>query len=128
MIILLKIFIKEDKMKISCKENSAGCILKLHSNILTFDLVFRLRKILSKLPLNKSIALNLHEVDSICVEFLEFLKDTSTNRCISLTNIQSEIFVLLNLTKYDKFAPVFLSDTDFLDQKRVLINRRFSVL
>jgi hypothetical protein len=115
-------------MNISCKENSAGCILNLHSSVLTFELVFKLQKILNEFPFDKSIALNLNDVDSICVEFLDLLKETSRKRRISLTNIQAEIFVLLNLTKYDKFAPLFLSDIDFLEQKRALINRRFSVL
>jgi len=115
-------------MNISCKENSVGCILKLHSNILTFDLVFKLRKFLNQFPSNKSVALNLHDVDYICVDFLEFLKETSKSRNLALTSLQSEILVLLNLTKYDNFAPIFLNDIDFLEQKRELLNRRFSVV
>lgn len=114
-------------MDISCTENSLGCILKLHSNI-SFELVFCLEKLLEKFPLNKDIALNLQDVDYVCVEFLDFLKKTSTHRKISLTNIQAEIFVLLNLTKYDKFAHIFLNDIDFTQQKRRLLNRRFAVL
>jgi len=115
-------------MNISCNENSAGCILSLHSSILTFDLVFKLEKMLSEIPSGKPIALNLHGVDCICVEFLEFLRETSSQKRLSLTSLQSELLVLLNLTNYDNFAPIFLSDVDFLEQKRALLNRRFSLL
>ena len=115
-------------MDISCQENSAGCILNLHSSILTFDLLFKLKKILKDIPSDRPIALNLNDVDCVCVEFLEFLREVSSLRHFSLTNLQSEILVLLNLTKYDKFAPIFLSDIDFLEQKRALLNRRFVVL
>jgi len=115
-------------MNISCHENSKGCILRLHSSILTFDLVFKLKKILNELPSDLPIALNLQDVDYICVEFLEFLRESSRFKSLSLTSLQSELLVLLNLTKYDNFAPIFLSDVDFLEQKRVLLNRRFSLL
>lgn len=114
--------------QISCHENSSGCIFKLHSNNLTFEQVFMLKNILNDYPLNKPVALNLNNVDCVCMEFLELLKETSNNRPLSLTSLQSEILVLLNLTKYDKFSPVFLNDFDFLEQKRALINRNFFVL
>ena len=115
-------------MKISCKENSAGCILKLHSNILTFEFVFKLQKILDTIPSDKQIALDLHDVDCVCAEFLEFLRETSQSKNLSLISLQSEILALLNLTKYDNFAPIFLTDLYFLEQKRALRNRRFSLL
>lgn len=114
-------------MDISCTENSSGCILKLHSNI-SFESVFSLENLLEKLPASKPVALNLQDVDYICVEFLDFLKRTSSNRKISLINMQAEIFVLLNLTKYDKFAHIFLNDIDFALQKRALLNRRFAIM
>lgn len=115
-------------MNICCKENGECCILNLHSNILTFGLVFRLKKILKTVPSDVPIALNLENVDYICVEFLEFLKDNSKRRKLSLLGLQSEIFALLNLTNYDNFANIFLSDLDFIKQKRILKTRRFSVL
>jgi len=114
-------------MDVSFTENSQGCILKLHSNI-SFESIFKLETLLEKFPQSKPIALNLQEVDYICIEFLELLKRTSRNRKISLINLQAELFVLLNLTKYDKFAHIFLNDFDFIQQKRALLNRRFAVI
>lgn len=115
-------------MNISCTENDKCLILGLHSNVLTFELIFQLKKILKELPQNESVALNLQEVSYINAEFLEFLKESSNDRKISLINLQSEIFALLNLTKYDKFANIFLNDIDFIEQKRALLNRRFSLI
>lgn len=115
-------------MKISCVENNTNCILNLHSKILSSELILKLKKILESLPKNKQIALNLEEVDYICIEFLDFLKEFSKQKKLALTNLQTEIFVLLNLTKHDKFAHIFLNDTDFIEHKRGLLNRRFSIL
>ena len=115
-------------MKISCSENNTSCIFKLHSKVLTVELILRLKKFLDCLPNNKNIALNLQNVDNVCVEFLDFLKETSEQKKLSLINLQSELFVLLNLTRYDEFAHIFLNDIDFIEHKRALLNRRFSVI
>ncbi len=115
-------------MEISCKETKTGYILTLHSNVLTLEWIFCLKKFLNNLPLNKSIALDLQYVDFVCVEFLEFLKEKSNQQKIALINLEPELFVLLNLTKYDKFAHIFSSEMDFGEQKRSLINRRFAIL
>lgn len=120
--------IKDDAMKISCRENSTSCIFKLHSNVLTLELVFRLKKILKRAPKNKNIALNLQHVESFCAEFLEFLREFSKQNKLSVINLQAELFVLLNLTQYDEFAHIYLTDTDFVESKRALLNRRFSVI
>lgn len=118
----------EDKVKISCADNDVCCILKLHSHVLSFDLIFRLKKILKKIPDNKPFALNLQDVYYVGNEFLEFLKESAKVKKISIINLHSEIFALLNLTKYDEYANIFLSNTDFLEQKRELLNRRFCLL
>lgn len=115
-------------MDINSKDNNAGCILNLHSNKLTFESVVVLQKKIKELPTNKSVALNMKNVDFICIEFLDFLKESARLKRVSLTCLQAEILVLLNLIQYDKFAPIFLTDSDFLNQKRELLNRRFLVV
>lgn len=118
----------EDKIKISCAENDVCCILRPHSRVLSLDLIFKLRKILKKFPKNKTIALNLQDVCYIGNEFLEFLKESAKIRKISIINLHAEIFALLNLTKYDGYANIFLSKADFIAQRRELLNRRFCLL
>lgn len=115
-------------MKFTCKDGSNSCILKLHSNFLTFELLFELEKLLDDFSESKAIVLNLDEVAFVCSDFLEFLKKISSSRKISLTCLHSEILVLLNLTEYDKFVSIFLTDFDFLQQKRELLNRKFAVV
>lgn len=115
-------------MDIIFSENNSNCILCPISDEVSLELVLRMEEILKGLPINKSLALNLKNIGVICVEFLDFLKEFSPQKQISLFNLQSEVFVVLNLTKYDKFANIYLSDIDFNERKREMLNRRFSLL
>jgi len=118
----------DGKMKISLSEKETGYVLQLNSNVLTVEWIFCLKNLMKTLLESKSVALDLQNVECICAEFLEFLKETSIQRKISLINLQSELFVLLNLTEYDKFTHIFLNEIDYLEQKRALINRKFTLL
>ncbi|HNW25206.1 MAG TPA: hypothetical protein PLG15_01140 [Candidatus Gastranaerophilaceae bacterium] len=109
-------------------EKNSNCIFKLNSDNISSNLVYKLKKTFKKLPKNKSVAINLQNVEYVCSEFLEFLKEFSKKREISLFNIQAEISALFYLTKYDKFAHIYLNDIDFYEQKRMLLNRNFSIL
>lgn len=115
-------------MKISFSENDTSCILRLHSNALSNDLISGLRRLLKRIPAYKSVALNLQNVDYFSADFLDFLKEFPPQKRLSLIGLHDELFVLLNLTKYDRFANIFLNDIDFLAHRRALLNRRFSVL
>lgn len=115
-------------MKINFRETDLGYIFDVDSTVLTFELLFSLEKSIQELPCEKSVALNLQNVEVISNEFFEFIKKFAQIRKISLINIQSDIFVLLNLTCYDKYAKIFLNDFDFEQDKRMMVNRRLTIL
>ena len=115
-------------MEISFTETKKGYILLLHSNALSVEWVFCLKNLLNTIVEGKTIALDLQHVECMCAEFLDFLKENSNRKKISLINLQAELFALLNLTEYDKFTNIFLNEIDYIEQKRALINRRFTLL
>lgn len=103
-------------------------IFKLNSEKISLTSVNTLKKILKKLPQNKAVAFNLKNVEYVCSDFLDFLKEFSQKREVSVFNLQVEISALFYLTKYDKYARIYLDDSDFYEQKRRLLNRNFSVV
>ncbi len=109
-------------------KNTYNCVLKFNTQDISSKLVDKLKKTLKKFPNNKPVALNLQNVEYICCEFLDFLKELSQKREISLFNLQAEISALFNITKYDKYAHIYLNDIDFYEQKRMLLNRNFSII
>lgn len=115
-------------MKVVISKSRESYILNVRSSIIKLDVVLMLEKIFKSIPKNNPIALNMQNVNFINEDFLIFLKQSSADRKISLMNLQSELYVLLNLTNYDKYAKIFISENDFLDNKRAIINRKFSVL
>jgi hypothetical protein len=77
---------------------------------------------------NKKIALDMNFVQDCTIEFIENLKLISTSKEIGIFNIQSDIFALFNLMNLDKTAHLFVCETDFLENTRRLINRKFSLV
>ena len=60
-------------------------------------------------------------------EFFDRLKKL-TNKELGLFNIPSDIFVLLNVMDIDKTAKLYVSEMDFEEDLRQLINRKFALI
>ncbi len=71
------------------------------------------------------IGIDLSCVNDCTIEFLETLKLYNK---VSLFNIPSNIFVLINIMNIDKFVKIFVSESDFKSGKRRILNRHFSVV
>lgn len=115
-------------MKISYTYNGSGCILKLHSSVVSLELISRLKKMIEQIPRGKKIALNFQNVEKISADFFDFIKEIAKNNKISIINLPAELFALLNLTNHNQFVYLFLDEADFFENKRLLVNRKFSVL
>ena len=115
-------------MEISFSENEFANILDLHSNELSFDVLSQLKKIINSMQDNKPIAIDFKNINFICREFLDFIKDLSSKKNISIININPELFAILDLTEYCKFVQIFASKSDFIKNKRSIINRKFSII
>ncbi len=76
---------------------------------------------------SRDVALDLSYIQDCTIDFIEGLK-TITNKEISIFNIPSDIFVLFNIMKLDKEIKLFVSESDFEENSRQLINRSFAVV
>ena len=76
----------------------------------------------------KSIGFDLSFVEECSFEFINILKNFSTDFRISLFNIPSDIFVLLSFMNMDKTFALFVSENDFQDSLHQLVMRRFNVV
>ena len=96
---------------------------------LNFKSLANLAILLDKMDFNsKPIALDLKEVESVTEDFFTFIKNFSETTRLTLLNIPSELFALLNLRRYDQNVKMFNSNLDFFEDKRELINRKFHIV
>lgn len=104
-------------------------VIGIKSKELNFKSLANLAILLDKMDFNsKPIALDLKEVESVTEDFFTFIKNFSETTRLTLLNIPSELFALLNLRRYDKNVKMFNSNLDFFEDKRELINRKFHIV
>lgn len=77
---------------------------------------------------NRLIGLDLRYVYDCTVDFLEELRKLCKIKDIGIFNINSDIFTLFNYMNADKFARLFVSELDFEEDSRQLINRKFTIV
>ena len=77
---------------------------------------------------NRDIAIDLQYVDNCTIDFIETIKSISTSKKIGIFNISSDIFTLLNIMDIDKICKIFVSELDFIEDKRQIINRKLSIV
>ncbi len=76
----------------------------------------------------RQVAIDLNYVTDCSIEFIESLKELATKKTLGVFNIPSDIFVLLNIMNLDKNIKMFVSELDFEENSRQIINRKFSVV
>ena len=85
------------------------------------------RRLFSKLNNeSRQIALDLSYVADCTIDFCEALTEISKRKNVSIFNIPSDIFALFNIMNIDKCTNLFVSEIDFEENSRRLINRKFS--
>lgn len=77
---------------------------------------------------SREVAIDLNYVTNCSIDFIEDLIELSTKKRFGIFNIPSDIFVLFNLMGIDKNINLFVSELDFRENSRQLINRKFSVI
>lgn len=76
----------------------------------------------------KGTAIDLSYVEECTIDFIEGLKEICKTKQVGIFNIPSDIFVLFNIMKLDKLASLYVSELDFEEESRRLINRQFSIV
>ena len=108
------------------RENDKICIYApLNSQLGSFEASKLLKKISQD---DREVAIDLQYVENCTIDFIETIKSISTTKNIGIFNISSDIFTLLNIMNIDKISRLFVSELDFLENKRQIINRVLSIV
>ena len=75
----------------------------------------------------KNIAINMKNIDSVSGEFFLALKRLSKYN-ISLYNVGLNLSLLFELTNTGRNVRIFVNELDFIEEKRLLVNRKFKVV
>ena len=73
----------------------------------------------------KHVGLDLSYVQDCTIDFCEAIIDISKKKNIGIFNITSDIFALFNIMNIDKAANLYVSELDFEENSRRVINRKF---
>ena len=76
---------------------------------------------------HRKIALDLAHLEECSFEFIEQIKAIK-NPNVGLFNIPDEIFILFNITNLDKAVKLYVSELDFEEDARQIINRKFKAI
>ena len=76
----------------------------------------------------RAVGIDLKYVYDCTIDFIKMLKMTAKTKQISIFNIPSDIFVLFNVMKLDKTVNLFVSELDFEENQRRIINREFKLV
>lgn len=105
------------------RENDKFCIFApLNPKIDKYQSDRLFSEILSE---DRNIAIDLVYAQDCTFDFLEKIKEVSLNKNVGIFNIPSDLFTLFNIMDIDKFAKLFVSEQDFLEDSRQIINRKF---
>lgn len=107
------------------RENDTLCVITPIQSELSD---YKVSRIINKIDKEtRKVSIDLSNVESCSIFFIESLMKLK-NKNISIFNINSDIFVLFNIMNIDKSIKLFVSELDFVEDTRQLINRRFSIV
>ncbi len=76
----------------------------------------------------RQVGIDLKYVYDCTIDFIEALKQTTKSKQIAIFNIPSDIFALFNIMNLDKAINLYVSEHDFENNTRRLINRDFKLI
>ena len=107
------------------RENNKVCIIAPLSEKIDKTIC---KKIFSRIQAEKrKVAIDLEYIQDFTIDFIESLRQCE-NRDLGLFNIPSELLVLLNNMNIDKSVRLYVSELDFEENTRQLINRKFAII
>ena len=108
------------------RENDNLCIITpLCKRINEYECSRIIKEITGEL---RDVALDLSCVQDCTIDFLEKLQNLCIKKKVGIFNISPDLFVLFNIMNLDKLAKIFVSELDFEEDTRQIINRKFEIV
>ena len=70
------------------------------------------------------VGIDFSRVDSVSVEFLDFIKHNVVKGELSFYNVGADLYVLMFIMKMDRYINFYMSESDFLKDRQCIVNRR----
>ena len=87
------------------------------------------KDLLNKIASSEKITgIDMNCIHDCSFDFIEGLISVCNEKKVSLFNINSDIFTLFNFMNIDKIAKIYVSELDFIEDTRRLLNRKFTVI
>lgn len=115
-------------MKMKIKDVNKVCIVDIEGNSVSKSDLIDLKRLFREKASKKRIGIDLNKVLNIRHDFLDFLKESSSQKKLSLFNINNEVYLLLFVSRYDKYVNIYLNEDDFYKDKRCIVYRRLKLL
>lgn len=110
------------------KDVNKVCIVDIEGNSVSKSDLIELKRLFRDKASKRRIGIDLNRVLNIKHEFLDFLKESSLKKKLSLFNVNNEVYLLLFVSRYDKYVNIYLNEDDFYQDKRCIVYRRLKLL
>ena len=105
------------------RENDTICIFApLSKQLNEYESTRLIKDILND---TRDVAIDLQYTQDCTIDFINAIKTLAEKKKIGIFNIPSDIFALFNVMNIDKITNLFVSELDFIENQRQLINRKF---
>ena len=110
------------------KDVNGVCLVDIGENIISPAAVTALRQIYAQKGTKKRIGIDLKKISSVKHDFLDFLMSVASKEKVSLFNIPNDIYLMLFVSKYDRYVDMYLDERDFISSKNSIVYRRLKLL
>ncbi len=106
------------------------CIVDICKETISQADVRKLQKILKERPQARRLGINMRKVRHVDTSFFSFIKKWKEKRKTKAAFFNTEVSVFLQfyVSNMDSFVNIYLDKSDFYNDKRVIVRRRFKLL
>ena len=110
------------------KDVNGVCIIDVDEKSISGANIIELKRLLASKVLSRRVAINMKNISTVSHDFLELLKEVALTQKISLINIDTNIYLMLFILKYDQHVNLYLDSNDFIAEKNMMLHRRFKLV
>ena len=104
------------------------CIVDISGNVISQSDLIKFKRLFKERVNKQRIGINLEKVLSINHDFIEFLQESCFKQKLSIFNANNEVYLLLFVSKTDKYVNIYLNEEDFFEDKHCIVYRRLKLL
>ena len=110
------------------KDVSKVCIVDIEGNSISEADLIELKRLFKLKAEKKRIGIDLRKVLYLKPDFLDFLYKSSKKQKLSIFNANNEVYLMLFISRCDKYVNIYLNEDDFYRDKNCIVYRRLKLL